>query len=160
MKTSMSILDAAYNVVHDYPGGAHSLGPRIGKNPTTLNHEVAGDGTAKFGLVDAVKATQLTRDMRILYSFAEECAHMCLPLPHVCTPATSSVIAALGQSSQRFAALCAEVCSGMDDGKISDNELERIERERSALMSELSQLAGSIRMLNHSGKPAQQGGAA
>jgi len=153
----MNVLDAAYHLVRAYPGGAQSLAPRMSKNPNTLNHEVAGDGTAKFGLVDAVAATQLSKNFVILHAFAEQCDHMCLPLPRVDAPVTSSVIAALGLSSQRFAALCAEVCASMVDGNISDNEWDRIERERAGLMSELSMLAGAIRALNSAGKP-QQGG--
>ncbi|MBX9612449.1 MAG: hypothetical protein K2X51_12580 [Burkholderiales bacterium] len=152
----MNILDAAYNLVHDYPGGAHSLGPRMGKSPNTLNHEVGGDGSAKFGLVDAVKATRLSGDFRILHSFAEACDHMCLPLPRITSAATGSVLAALGQSSQRFAALCTEVCQGAADNVISDNELARIEVERAALLSELAQLGQAIRLLNQANKPQGQ----
>lgn len=149
----MNILDAAYNLVHDYPGGAPSLGPRMGKNPNTLNHEVAGDGTAKFGLVDAVKASCLARDYRILQAFAEECEHMCIPLPSNPDQATSSVLNALGQSSQQFAEMCAEVCSGMADGLLSDNEFDRIERARSALLTQLAQLGTSFRLVLQSSKP-------
>lgn len=149
----MNILDAAYNVVHDYPGGAHSLGPRMGKNPNTLNHEVAGDGTAKFGLVDAVKATRLSGDFRILHAFAESCDHACIPLPPSSSAPTSSVLAALAQSSQRFAGLCTEVCASTADGVISDNELARIERERSSLLAELAALGQTVRQLNASHKP-------
>ena len=64
----MNVLDAAYHLVRAYPGGAQSLAPRMSKNPNTLNHEVAGDGTAKFGLVDAVAATQLSKNFVIWYS--------------------------------------------------------------------------------------------
>lgn len=152
----MNILDAAYNLVHDYPGGAHSLGPRMGKNPNTLNHEVAGDGSAKFGLVDAVKATQLSKNMVILHTFAEQVEYMCIPLPKVCEPANSSVLAALGQSSQRFAALCSEICADVADGDISDNELDRIEVARAKLLSDLAQLGRAIQLLNKAGKPSME----
>ena len=50
----MNLLDAAYHVVHDYPGGAQSLAPRMFKSATTLSHEVAADGTAKLGLLETV----------------------------------------------------------------------------------------------------------
>jgi len=149
---SMNILDAAYHVVHDYPGGAPSLGPRMGKNHHTLNHEVAGDGTAKFGLVDAVKASQLTRDYRILHAFAEECGHMCIPLPASTEEATSNLLADLARSSERFAALCNEVCIGAADGVISDNEKTRIQRARAELISDLAKLGQSVNQLNQAGK--------
>ena len=47
-------MDAAFNVVHDYPGGAAALSERLGKGRPALSHEVKGDGSAKLGLKDAV----------------------------------------------------------------------------------------------------------
>ena len=156
---SMNILDAAYHVVHDYPGGAHSLGPRMGKNPNTLNHEVAGDGTAKFGLADAVKASQMARDYRILHAFAEECGHMCVPLPTL-EGTANCALEALAKTSQQFATLCTEVCSSTADGVISDNELQAVERARADLLTRLAHLGHTIRQLNAEQKPqwAQQKG--
>lgn len=148
-----SILDAAFNLVHAYPGGAKSLGPRMGKNHNTLNHEVAGDGTAKFGLEDAVKATRLAGDNRILYTFAEECDHMCIPLPPSEGTPTSSILAALAQSSERFAELCNEVISSAADHQVSDNELARIQRARAELLTHLAQLGQTAIQLNQANKP-------
>ena len=37
----MNITDAAYNTVHDYPGGASALAARMGiKSPAVLNSKV------------------------------------------------------------------------------------------------------------------------
>ena len=52
------VMDAAFNVVHDYPGGAAALSERLGKGRSALPHEVKGDGSAKLGLKDAVKPGQ------------------------------------------------------------------------------------------------------
>jgi hypothetical protein len=150
----MHTLDAAYNLVHDYPGGAHSLGPRMGKSPNTLNHEVAGDGSAKFGLVDAVKATILSNNFNILYAFAEECDHMCIPLPPSDGNPTSSILAGLAKSSERFAELCNQVINSAADGEINDNELARIQRARSELLTHLAQLGQAAIQLNQASKPA------
>lgn len=155
MPRAMNILDAAYNLVHDYPGGAHSLGPRMGKSPNTLNHEVAGDGTAKFGLVDAVKASNLSGDFRILHAFAEECNHMCIPLPPADGTPTSDILANLATSSKRFAELCNEVINSTSDGAVSDNELDRIQRARAELLTNLAQLGQSAIQLNQASKPAR-----
>ena len=77
----MNVIDAAYGVVHDYPGGSDSLAPRLGKASVTLSHEVARVGTAKLGLDTAVKVSVLTGDFRILDAFALQCGRMVLPLP-------------------------------------------------------------------------------
>lgn len=156
----MHLLDTAYHVVHDYPGGPASLAPRLGKSAATLCHEVAGSDRAKLGLMDAAKITQLTGDLRVLYAFAENCGQMCLPLPQAGSVATDGVMLELAQASERFAGMCREVANGMADGCISDNELQAIERVRGELLTELAQLGESLRQLNRSGKPAHERGEA
>ncbi len=78
----MNVDDAAYAVVHDYPGGSESLGPRVGigaavlrskVNPNTVTHHIK--------LKEAVSITALSGDMRILQAFAQECGHIVLPAP-------------------------------------------------------------------------------
>jgi hypothetical protein len=149
----MQLLDAAYHTVHDYPGGAPSLAPRMGKSPHTLNHEVTGNGSAKLGLVDAAKVCQLTGDYRILYTFAEACGHVCIPLPGGSESDAGAVLEQLAKASGEFADLCYEVCSSAADGRISDNELERISRERLELMGALARLGEAVLYLNQAGKP-------
>ena len=151
----MQLLDAAYHTVHDYPGGAPSLAPRMGKSPHTLNHEVTGNGSAKLGLVDAAKVCQLTGDYRILYTFAEACGHVCIPLPAGSESDVGAVLEQLAQASREFSELCAEVCSSAADGSISDNELDRISRERLELMGALARLGEAVLSLNQAGKPVQ-----
>lgn len=148
----MQLLDAAYHTVHDYPGGAPSLAPRMGKSPHTLNHEVTGNGSAKLGLVDAAKACQLTQDYRILYAFAEACGHACIPIPVDAATDTHGVLEQLAKASGEFADLCYEVCSSAADGAISDNELERISTERLALMGALARLGEAVQAMNLAGK--------
>ncbi|MEN9903686.1 MAG: hypothetical protein RLZZ555_251 [Pseudomonadota bacterium] len=149
----MQLLDVAYHTVHDYPGGAPSLAPRMGKSPHTLNHEVTGNGSAKLGLVDAAKICQLTGDYRILYTFAEACGHVCIPMPADSSADANAVLEQLAKASGEFADLCYEVCSSAADGAISDNELERIGRERLELMGALARLGEAVLSLNQAGKP-------
>lgn len=150
----MQLLDAAYHTVHDYPGGAPSLAPRLGKSPHTLNHEVTGSGSAKLGLADAAKICNLTGDYRVLHAFAEACGHLCVPLPTLEQQVSGDVLMHLAASSTDFAELCSEVCRSAADGRISDNELESVELARAELLAQLARLGESIRQLNLAGKPA------
>lgn len=80
----MNVDDAAYAVVHDYPGGADSLAPRMGKNksPVVLRSKVnPRSDSHHLTLREAVAITVLTDDDRILQAFAQECGRMVLPLP-------------------------------------------------------------------------------
>lgn len=152
----MTPLDAAYHVAHDYPGGAYALAARMGKNPTSLCHELTATGSAKLGLLDAVKMSHLTGDFRILYAFAEACGHMAVPLPDVERVPDKDVMRALAESSRDFADLCREVCDAMADGRVSDNELRRVEVARAALMAHLAQLGDVLKSINLAGKPAHE----
>lgn len=149
----MNVIDAAYHVVHDYPGGAESLGPRIGKSPTTLSHEVAKVGSAKFGLETAVKVTQLTQDMRILEAFALRCNHMTLPLPELASPDNETCIAELGTILSEVGELVRDTTDSLRDGVISDNEMNRIDRECGMLVASIGHFLTVVRQKHAADNP-------
>ena len=149
----MNLLDAAYNVVHDYPGGSHSLAPRMGKSATTLSHEVAADGTAKLGLLDAAKITALSGDLRILEAFATNAGQMLVPLPNAVEFENDDCMLRLADSAKEFGELCREVASDLVDGKITDNELARIDRECGELIAAVHALRLALGERNLQSKP-------
>lgn len=141
----MNILDAAYHVVHDYPGGAESLGPRIGKSPTTLSHEVAKVGAAKFGLETAIKVTTMSKDMRILDAFAMHCGYMTLPLPELANPDNETCISELGIILSEVGELVRDTTKSLRDGVISGNEMSRIDRECGVLVASIGHFLTVVR---------------
>lgn len=152
---SRSILDAAYHVVHDYPGGSPSLAPRLNKSPTTLSHEVTATGTAKLGLLDAVKLTGFSGDLRILQAWALHAGQMLLPLPSV-DGTSDECLNHVSSSAKEFAELVSEAALSLSDGHISDNEMDRIEREAGELFAAVHGLLKSMRERNQAGKPAHE----
>jgi hypothetical protein len=152
----MDIRDVAANVVHDYPGGAPSLAPRIGKNATTLAHELNGTGAAKIGLLDAEKITLRTGDMRILEAFALNCGQMLVPLPAAFDADADDCMVRLATTAREFGDLCTEVAADLADGSISDNELARIDRECGELMASLRPLREALARRNQAGKPTTE----
>jgi len=151
----MSLLDSAYDLVHDYPGGAPALGARMKKNATTLSHEVKGEGTAKLGLMDAKKMSDLSGDLRILQAWAVDAGQLLIPLPCVDDPG-DQCLAQLSRSAKEFSDLVAEVSTDLADGTISDNELARIEREAGELIANVHALMGAVRQRNQACKPLSQ----
>ncbi len=149
----MDLRDIAANVVHDYPGGAPSLAPRVGKNATTLAHELNGTGTAKLGLLDAEKITLRTGDLRIVEAFALNCGHLLVPLPMADDSHPDDCMKRLAATARDFGELCTEVAGDLEDGAISDNELARIDRECGQLMSSLRTLREALARRNQAGKP-------
>ncbi len=152
---SRTILDAAYHVVHDYPGGSLSLAPRLRKAATTLSHEVAATGTAKFGLLDAVKVTAFAGDLRILQAWALEAGQMLLPLPDLAAQSDES-LAHVAAAAKEFSDLVATAAETLTDGRVSDNEMDRLEREASELFAAVHGLLKSLRDRYHAGKPLHE----
>lgn len=149
-----NLLDAAYHAVHDYPGGAPVLAIRMKKNYTTLCHELTSTGTAKLGLLDAQKITDLTGDISILQAWATSAGQMLVPLPSVAAQQGDDCMQRLATTAREFGDLVAEVSGDLADGSVSDNELGRIERECGELIVALHGLMASITQRNHAGKPA------
>lgn len=155
------ILDAAYQLVRMYPGGAASLGPRMGKNATTLSHEVKGTGQAKFGLEDAVTATVFSGDLRILNTFAAECECMVLRLPQHLGEGAGAM-RQVARLAQEFGELIASVSEAEADGHITANELARARREWQELVSQGQGLMAHLEARHLDGLPShlREGGGA
>lgn len=156
----MHVIDAAYNVVHDYPGGAESLGPRIGKVPTTLSHEVARTGTAKLGLETAVAVSVMSGDKRILDAFARACGCMVLPLPEVVSEGGSNVLARLGDMLREQSHVVREVSESVADDEMKGTERDRIHREVGELVATATKLLAAVDLMHEQSQARRQGGAA
>lgn len=148
----MSLLDAAYDVVHEYPGGAAALAVRLKKSPTTLCHELTSTGSAKLGLLDAKKISDFSGDLRILQAWAGEAGQMLVPLPGL-DNGTDECLARLSGAAKEFSDLVAEVSISMADGAVSDNELTRIRREAAELFAKVHSLLGAVEQRNQAAKP-------
>lgn len=148
-----AVLDAAFNLIHDYPGGANALAPRIGKNPTTLCHEARGQGTAKLGLADALKMSLLTGDARILNAFAGDLGYAVIPL-HA-SPAGEGGLERLGQLAQEFADVIRTTGAALADGHVTANELKRVEREWADLVACGQGLIAHLAQAHAASKPRQ-----
>jgi hypothetical protein len=144
----MDVLIAAANVAEDYKGGARQLAIDIDCNSTTLSHEIRGTGGAKLGLQRAVKMTQRSGDLRILQAFSAACGQMCIPLPEALDLEGSDCMRALSETAHEFAQLCREVSESLGDGRVTDNELQRITREAGELTASLHGLISAATSKN------------
>lgn len=69
----MNIQDAAHATVHDYPGGASSLGPRLGMVVAVLNSKVNPNTTTHhLTLAESVRVMEMSGDYRILAAMCEQ----------------------------------------------------------------------------------------
>lgn len=146
----MNVLDAAYNAVRDCPGGAAALAPRMGKSPSTLNHELAGDGSAKLGLMDAVKISHFTGSHAIVQAFADELGGVFIPLS---VGARSDDVQGLGNAAKEFGELASRYANAIADGKVTGNELRAIEREALDSIGAITAMVLQARRVHDEAKP-------
>ena len=147
-------MDAAFNVVHDYPGGAAALSDRLGKGRWALSHEVKGDGTAKFGLADAVKVSLLTGDTRIAQAFAQAVGGAFVPGLVASRGLGDEDLSAVGETMREVSEAVSSFCAAMADGKVSANELAAFEAEALEGVQCLMALVARARAAHEAGKPA------
>lgn len=147
-----TVLDAAFHLVHDYPGGATALAPRLQKAQGTLCHELTGTGTAKLGLLDAVKLTLLTGDRRILNAFAAECGCVVLQMPQHASG--SDAMTKLGASAKEFGDFVSSVGDSLRDGAVTSTELRRVRRELAEMIASAQDVDAELGALHEAAKPA------
>lgn len=120
----MNIADAAYHTVHDYPGGANALAPRLGiKSPAVLNSKVnPNTDTHHLMLSEASKIMAITKDYRILQSLNAEHGKVAIDLPQIpeCRDiALTELILNMGIGGGDIQSIFKEM---MLDGRISHSE--------------------------------------
>ena len=146
----MDLLLSAFNLVHDYPGGAEALGPQIGKAGATLSHEVNPNyPTYKFGLVDAAKLTLITGDRRILNKFSTMCG--CYPpMPMLVSPLEDMSLGELMRRCGKVATETGDVMGKFNelgaDGDISLNDVTAIQNEITDAVQALTAFSEALRV--------------
>lgn len=141
----MNVADAAYNSVHDYPGGASALGPRLGIQPSILNSKVNTNTlTHHLRLDEAVKIMAMTNDHRILHAMGRELGFVCIRVPEGTAVKPDSICffdmmlelrEADGRMSQEFR-------KALSDGRITPGEavdMKRALHELQQLLSTMNQ---------------------
>ena len=146
----MDVAKAAFNVIHDGEGGSGAVAALLGKVRGTIDHEVnpPKGSSAKFGLLDAVKVTKWRRDFRILYAFAEECEHLCIPAPRSTADpdgSTEKVLTKASRLSREIANTFEEMSSALSDGDVSQNELDKFEHEALDVVAAIAEVVRAMR---------------
>ncbi|AMW78909.1 hypothetical protein AMD27_08480 [Acinetobacter sp. TGL-Y2] len=142
----MNISDAAYNTVHDYPGGSNALAPRLGiKSPAVLNSKVnPNTETHHLTLIEASKLMELTNDFRILQSLNAQHGKVAINLP--CIPecrdtALTDLVLSLGMGGGDVYSLFKEM---MTDGRITRGEAMDMSKVIHQLHVVLAELGAQI----------------
>lgn len=112
----MDVMDAAYDTVHDYPGGSESLAPRADMNARVLRAKVDPKcDTHHLSLNEARRIMARSGDHRMLFAMNDELGYL-PPIPQVPFEGVSDLalletytklMARLGEFSSEFHAVIA-----------------------------------------------------
>lgn len=140
----MNSIDAAYAVVHDYPGGSESLGPRVGISPAVLRNKVnPNNDTHHLTFAEARKIADMTGDFRMLQAWAHEAGFLLVKAPtgsaDSCDMAVLEQVVGLGVANGQF---MQTIHAALADGRVDQDELKRIraaERELQTVAATVTQ---------------------
>jgi hypothetical protein len=122
----MNVTDAAYDTVHQYPGGSEALAPRMGMSAATLRGKVNPNTDRNLlSLQEADALMARTGDYRILHALAATHGFV---LQASTAPKGGTIITAMLAAQAAKGDLAELVADAMADDRISGNESDRIAR--------------------------------
>jgi hypothetical protein len=133
--------DALYHTVHDYPGGAEALAPRMGLASSTLqsmanpNLDSHGWSVKRFKQV-----MHLSNDVRPLEAICTEFNGIFVRLTSGDGRPLDEIYRDLTRLGKEFGDIPRLVTAALKDGRIKQKEFERIKRE----VMELQQAAAAV----------------
>lgn len=142
----MNVNDAAHATVHDYPGGAVSLGPRVGINPTVLSSKVNPNTTTHhLTLHEAQRIMGVTGDHRILRAMNEDLGYL-PPIPRIEVPVgDASLLETYTKMMSELGDVSREFHKALSDGNgISRAELAEIRTQMMELFAAGEELLSRV----------------
>lgn len=147
----MTPTDAFFRTVHDYPGGAESLAPRLGMSAGVLRNKANPNcATNRPLLEDADRVMALTGDFRVLHALALAHGHVCCRLDQ---DQPASDLAVLELVTEVWAAngdVGAAVRSTLADGRVDASEVREV---RQAIYRQIQVLQMMLGRLEEMAEP-------
>ena len=141
-----AVADAAYNTVHDYPGGAEALAPRMGKSAKVLDSKVSRNvSTHRLTLHEAVQIMGLTGDHRMLRAICRHLGYLdpirAVVYEGIADEQLLELVAAALESGDVSRSLVA----AWFDGQVSQREFEAFDEQTIEAMTALAELRDRLR---------------
>lgn len=151
----MTLQDAFYRTVHDYPGGCESLAPRMGLTAAVLRNKANPNNCSNVvTLRDADQAMALTDNYAVLHALASNHGHVCIKVD-AATPASD--LAVLELVTHVWAAngnVGAAVDATLADGRVERHELTKV---RSAIYRTQQAMLAMLARLEEMAEPERSG---
>lgn len=143
LSSQTSVIDAAYLLVRQYPGGIAALAARLGKNPQVLAHKT-NPNRRDFNLSveEAVEIQAMAGDYRILFAMATDLGFRCVKLEADID--RGGVMENLSASVADMGNLMTSVSSSIADGLVTNPEMADIDNRLAQLQNHLVELRGHL----------------
>ena len=150
----MNITDALYRAAHAYPGGLEALAVRMGISASSLAHKVSPNYPgAHCSPQEMAAIMEFTGDHGALQALAGRMRYMLLPMVAK-GPVDAEFTQRLATSVKEFGEFIAAISADLGDGRVTDNELRRIECELADMQAATAALYALAARLNRDAKPA------
>lgn len=141
----MNVADAAYCVVHDYPGGAESLSPRIGVGAAVLRSKVNPNCTTHhLTLAEADRIMGVTGDLRILHALAASHGQVVIAPTKGGDCCDMAVLESVAAVWATHGTLGQAVHHALADGHLTQAEMEPVREAAYGLQQRLGELIGRL----------------
>lgn len=158
----MSLLRSAREVVNGYPDRMEGMATRLSKRPDVLRHEVAGTGTNKLGLEDALDMTHFALEIRnhpnplaILNAFANSVGCMVLMVPPALRGDRLDYMTTFAKTAKEFGDMGRVMCERMADGNVTANDLAEFDREWSEVVAVQQMLRKELQLTHEQRDPSK-----
>lgn len=147
----MNVTDAAYDTVHQYPGGSVALAPRMRLSDAVLRAKVnPNTDRNRLALEEADELMGKSGDYRILHAMAATHGFVAI---RVEDPEIGSLTNAMFEAAKAKGGLAGLVLETLSDGRVTPNEADEIVRKVVAAIQALSSVAQHARSEASRGQP-------
>lgn len=155
----MNRRDAALHLARRYPGGIEALAQRMGKHPDTLRKELTAVNGYKWGVDDEEVsmamciAAGVSDPLAPLTAVAANLGVLLVPLPQQ-LDGDSDTFHCLARAASEFSEFMKTIADAVADGKVTANELRRVEHELGDLVAKGQGCVAALRKMHEEAKPA------
>ena len=139
----MNVTDAAYDTVHEYPGGSVALAPRLGLSDAVLRAKVNPNSDRnRLALEEADAMMGKSGDYRILHAMATTHGFVAIKVDAPESGCLTSSMLEAGKAKGLLSALLLEVLA---DGHVTPNESDEVTRKVIDAIQALTKVAQHAR---------------
>ena len=149
----MNTTAALYRSAHGYPQGMAVLAGFLGISEHSLQHKVSPTYPgAHCSPEEVVRICEVTGDLGPLLAMASRLGQMVMPIP-AATAVEGDLARKLADTCREFGELISEISGDLADGRVTPNEMQRIEREAGELIGKVHMLLAHANAIAEASKP-------